>query len=263
MATFKNWAIVFNPAKTGAAERAQKLAGILKALGATGKLLKSGVKTLAGYDAAATVGGDGTLLSCVGAALTAKIPLVGVNAGHLGYLTGVTAGSIEADFTQILAGKWRPVERMVLKATCPDGSAHYALNDVVVKSAEYRMATLKVSVDGEHVTNCNCDGLIFSTPTGSTAYNLSAGGPILHRELQGLVMTPICAHSLTNRSVVFSSKSRVRVEALEGRVLVSIDGRSTQQACLPVEVRQATRRLLTLENPGRGAFETMREKLGW
>jgi NAD+ kinase len=264
---FKNFAIVHNPTKPDTLKVAEKLRGILEKLGAKAKVYKTAPNNFKGHDAAAAIGGDGTLLGCVAAALTSQIPLVGVNMGKLGYLASVDKNHLEASFKKVLKGEYIPTPRMVLKTTFPDGQIYYSLNDLVIKSAEYRLAELKVSADGERVTEYEGDGLIFSTPTGSTAYNLSAGGPILQIKTESIVVTPICAHTLTNRSVVFNSRSRLRVEL--GHTLcavhINVDGRAVAESrsCLPLTVRQATRKLVTLEDPRRGSFETLRAKLGW
>ena len=266
-ALFRNFAIVYNSGKQEAFAVAGRLRAVLKKLGVQSKIYKSPPASFRGHDIAATIGGDGTLLCCVPAALSAQIPLVGVNTGNLGYLTSVDKNQLRESFLKILKGGFSAVPRMVLKATFPTGRAQYALNDLVIKSAEYRMAQLRLSVDGERVTEYGCDGLIFSTPTGSTAYNLSAGGPLLHFKTDAIVVTPICAHSLTNRSLVFNSRSKLKVGIGDSPcgIHINADGRTVCEGSdfLPLQIRQATRKLVTLEDPKRGSFETLREKLGW
>jgi len=174
---------------------------------------------------------------------------------------------MEESFKDILAGKYTTLPRSILELQLPDGTRHLALNDVVVKSAEYRLADLRVSVDDELVTEYPCDGLIFSTPTGATAYNLSAGGPLVHLKVDGIVMTPICAHTLTERSFVFSGKSVLKIEhgKRHNAVHINADGKTIceGQQHLPILVREAAEKLMTLENPKNGQFEVLRRKLGW
>lgn len=264
---YKNFAIIYNPAKPHTQAVAERLEGILQKLGAKAAIYTTPLEDLGNHDAAASVGGDGTLLGCVPAALSSQIPLIGVNMGRLGYLTTIGKDELKECFMRILSGEYMASPRMVLKVTMSDGSVYYALNDLVIKSAEYRLADLEVSVDDELVTEYDCDGLIFATPTGSTAYNLSAGGPIVHLRAEGIVMSPICAHTLTNRSVIFNSHSRLGVNfgATPCQVHINVDGRAVAESreCLPLQVRQATRKLMILEDPRRGPFETLRQKLGW
>jgi len=261
----KKWAIVYNPTKTGTKAVATHLAKILKAEGVKSEVMEGPVKSLKGYDIGASVGGDGTLLGLVEAALAAKVPLVGVNMGKLGYLACVAKENLERDTKRILSGEFLPLERCIIEATFPDGAKHHALNDVVIKSADFRLAELKVRVDDEFVTEYSCDGLIFATATGSTAYNLSAGGPILHQGAKGVVMTPICAHTLTNRSVLFDPASVLTVEGGQTNVHINIDGRATAmgRSCMPIKIQACTHSLVTLEDPKRGHFATLRQKLNW
>jgi len=264
---YKNFAIIYNSGKDGAQAIAESLMEILKKLGARAQIYQNIPATLSGHDIISTIGGDGTLLKCVPAALTGQIPVVGVNIGKLGYLTSIDKSSLQESLPKIAYGEFTATPRMVLKAVFPDGSTQYALNDIVIKSAEYRLAELKLLADGQFATQYDCDGLIFSTPTGSTAYNLSAGGPLVHFKTDAIVVTPICAHSLTNRSLVFNSRSTLRVEPGDKprAIHVNVDGRPVAESrdCLPIQIRQATRKLMILEDSSRTPFDTLREKLGW
>lgn len=264
---YTHWAIVYNATKPSALETAQRLQTALKHFGAAGEIFDGPPANFARVDAVATIGGDGTILGCVPAALQAGVPVVGVNLGKLGYLASVDRNSLEESFEKIVKGEFREVERSILQLELYDGQQHLALNDIVIKSSEYRLAEMKVTVDGEFVSEYHGDGLIFATPTGATAYNLSAGGPIMHLSTEGIVMTPICPHTLTARSVVFGCDSVLRVEP--GRrhagVHITVDGRNAFEgsSLKPIAITQSKEKLITLENPKNGQFEILRKKLGW
>ncbi len=265
----KNWAVVFNPDKPNAEALANEVAQTIRRLGGVAQIHSNKkAPTCTGIDAIATVGGDGTLLGCVEGAVGAGIPIVGINIGKLGYLTRINPDKIDKAFAAIFAGNYRTMERELINVTLKNGEVHYALNDVVIKSADFRLAELSISVDGEAVASYNCDGLILATPTGSTAYNLSAGGPILHQSIEGLVLTPICPHSLRSRSVVFNSHSQIEVAPSpeRSRVHINVDGRAVADGedVLPIRVREANRKLVTIEDPEDcGTFSVLKEKMGW
>ena len=165
------------------------------------------------------LGGDGTLLSmadCIGEA-GSQIPILGVNFGSLGFLTEVTLPELYSSLATVLDGGAHTEERMMLDAKTVRGGKLFArqlaLNDVVItKAARSRMIDLSVSVGDEFVTRVKADGLIIATPTGSTAYNLAAGGPIVRPTLDALILTPIAPHTLTNRPVVIPATSTIRVQ---------------------------------------------------
>src|ERR1700731_274966 len=174
-----------------------------------------------GVDMVLVLGGDGTLLSmadCIGDA-SSGIPILGVNFGSLGFLTEITLPELYPSLEAALDGRAHVESRMMLRSTTErDGrtlAQLIALNDAVItKTARSRMIDLSVSVGDEFVTRVKADGLIIATPTGSTAYNLAAGGPIVHPNVDALVVTPIAPHTLTNRPIVIPSSSAVRVQPL-------------------------------------------------
>jgi NAD+ kinase len=227
-------------------------------------------------DIVVVLGGDGTLLSmadCIGAAGTG-IPILGINFGSLGFLTEVTLPELYPSLDAALTGRAPIEERMMLQATTIRGEAafadHIALNDVVVtKGARSRMIDLSVSVGGEFITRVKADGLIVATPTGSTAYNLAAGGPIVQPTLDALLLTPIAPHTLTNRPIVIPASSPVRVqpniEDEREELFVTFDG----QAGFPLqrgdEIRicRAERTLRLIRPSTRSYFDVLREKLKW
>jgi NAD+ kinase len=221
------------------------------------------------------LGGDGTLLSmanCIGVAGSA-IPILGVNFGSLGFLTEVTLPELYPSLEAALAGVARVEERMMLRAAAFRSDTlladHVALNDVVItKGARSRMIDLSVWVGDEFVTRVKADGLIVATPTGSTAYNLSAGGPIVQPTLDALLLTPIAPHTLTNRPIVIPASSPVRVRPhLEERaeVFVTFDGQEgfQVQAEDEVRIRRADRPMRLIRPSTRSYFEVLRQKLKW
>jgi NAD+ kinase len=226
-------------------------------------------------DLVLVLGGDGTLLGMadrIGEA-ESSIPILGVNFGSLGFLTEVTLPELYPSLEAALTGAVRVEERMMLRASMfRSGEAfavHIALNDVVVtKGARSRMIDLSVWVGDEFVTRVKADGLIVATPTGSTAYNLSAGGPIVQPTLDALLLTPIAPHTLTNRPIVIPAASPVRVQPhLEERaeVFVTFDGQDgfQVQGEDEIRIRRADRPMRLIRPSTRSYFEVLREKLKW
>ena len=226
-------------------------------------------------DLIVVLGGDGTLLSVAGciAAGDADVPILGVNFGSLGFLTEATLPELYPSLEAALSGRARVEARMMLRATTLRGGTalpeQLALNDVVItKSARARMTDLSVSVGEEFVTRVKADGLIVATPTGSTAYNLSAGGPIVQPVVDAIVLTPIAPHMLTNRPIVIPSSSLVRVQPLmteRDELYVTFDGQAGYQLRAGDEVRIqcAERRVRLLRPSTRSYFEILRQKLKW
>jgi NAD+ kinase len=221
------------------------------------------------------LGGDGTLLSvadCVGAA-GLDVPILGVNFGSLGFLTEATLPELYPSLEAALTGRTRVEERLMLRATTLRGGVelpeHMALNDVVItKAARARMTDLSVSVGDEFVTRVKADGLIVATPTGSTAYNLAAGGPIVQPVVDAIVLTPIAPHMLTNRPIVIPAASLVRVQPMmaeRDELYVTFDGQAGYQleAGDEVRIRCAERRVRLLRHSTRSYFEVLRQKLKW
>jgi NAD+ kinase len=226
-------------------------------------------------DLVVVLGGDGTLLSIADAigAAGASTPMLGVNFGSLGFLTEVTLPELYPSLDAALRGAAHVEERMMLRSTTlRDGTSfaeHIALNDVVLtKGARSRMIDLSVSVGDEFVTRVKADGLIVATPTGSTAYNLAAGGPIVQPNMDALILTPIAPHTLTNRPIVIPAASPVRVQPLfENRdeVFVTFDGQAgfELQAGDDIRICRAERTLRLIRPSTRSYFEVLREKLKW
>lgn len=226
-------------------------------------------------DIVLVLGGDGTLLGmadCIGEA-GAHIPMLGVNFGSLGFLTEVTLPELYPALEAALAGRGYIEERVMLQSTVLRAGGtmarRIAVNDAVVtKAARSRMVDLSVWVDDDFVTRVKADGLIVATPTGSTAYNLAAGGPIVQPNVEALVLTPIAPHTLTNRPVVVPATCTVRVQpTMDGRdeVYVTFDGQVAYQleAGDEILVRRADVRLRLLRPTTRSYYQVLRTKLKW
>lgn len=226
-------------------------------------------------DLVVVLGGDGTLLSMadrIGAA-GSRVPILGVNFGSLGFLTEVTLDELYPALESAVAGRAPIEERMMLRTTTlrADGSVpeYVALNDVVItKAARSRMIDLSVSIGDEFVTRVKADGLIVATPTGSTAYNLAAGGPIVQPTLDALLLTPIAPHTLTNRPIVVPASSPVRVQPhIDERdeLYVTFDGQAGFQLQAGDEIRicRADRPLRLIRPSTRSYFAVLRQKLKW
>jgi NAD+ kinase len=217
-------------------------------------------------------GGDGTLLSAARLVGERDIPLLGVNLGGLGFITEIAWDEIHKGILEkIVSGKCRYEERIMLSAHVHRKKRkiekHTALNDIVInKSALARMVELDVYVNKKYATAFRADGLIISTPTGSTAHSLSAGGPILYPTLESFVMTPICPHSLTNRSIVLPDEFILDVTIKSGKdIYLTLDG----QVGFPLKIKDTVRikkagfktKILTLYD--RDYFQILRKKLKW
>ena len=219
---------------------------------------------LAGTDCLVVLGGDGTFLRAARALASVDVPVLGVNSGRVGFLSKVDAEAMDAALADLLAARYTLEARMMLGASF-DGETHVALNDAaIVRGAQVRLVTLEVAVDESHLATWLADGVVVATPTGSTAYSFSAGGPILDPTSRNLVVTPIAAYLAAIRSIVVGPSHRVVVRVLEGRdCLLSIDGREDHPLEIGsvVEVRALERPLRLVEPAGAVPFwELLRRK---
>ncbi len=225
-------------------------------------------------DALLTFGGDGTLLR--GARLLGgrETPILGVNFGRLGFLTTATRDGLDDALECLVAGRYVTERRQVLQAAIngPDDtrrSVQMAVNDVAVhKGGVARVMRVNVFINGENVGPYSADGIIVATPTGSTAYSLSAGGPIVVPGVEAMVVTPIAAHTLAVRPLVVPATYRIVIEPMEGwadDLLVSFDGQTgtTLAPGESVDVRRADHRVCLIRLGGEGFFARMRQKLHW
>jgi NAD+ kinase len=218
------------------------------------------------------LGGDGTLLSIASLVERPEVPILGVNLGGLGFITEVAADEMESILGKTLVGDYAVEKRMTLQISVHGKKGapkkFRVLNDgVITKGARSRIIDLETYVDKEYLCTYRADGLIISTPTGSTAYSLAAGGPILYPTLGAIVLTPICPHTLTHRPIVVSDKSAIRVtlRSAGDTVFLSPDG---QQGVLlnngdVVEARDYGVPVSLIKAPSRGYFEVLRTKLKW
>jgi NAD+ kinase len=224
-------------------------------------------------DLIVALGGDGTLLSVARASGTREVPILGVNLGRLGFLTEVNIDELFPALDKLLAGEYEVVRRMRLEVIAlRDGEEvgrFQALNDAVItKTALSRMIDLGARADGEEVTTYHADGLVIATPTGSTAYSLSAGGPLLVPGLEAIVLTPICPHSLTQRPLVVPQSTVIDISvhvAGGGAVALTIDGQAGLELLDgdTVSLRRSEHPVTTIASPFRNRFQILHEKLRW
>jgi len=223
-------------------------------------------------DLLVVLGGDGTILNVVGQLGDLIKPVFGINVGSLGFLTCSNSSASEEAVECIAAGKMVFSDRTLLEVTAQitgkESSTMTGLNDAVLSRGEVsRLVRLKTRVNGEPLTEFNADGLIVATPTGSTAYSLSAGGPILAPESGSFVITPICPHVLTNRSIIVDDSTVIEIEVTEREypVFLTVDGRDPLhiEAGSTVAIRKSHRVLPLASLPGVSFFGVVRQKLKW
>ena len=228
-------------------------------------------------DTIVVMGGDGTLIGMAGRIAHAglDVPIVGVNFGSLGFLTEITLQELYPILEAVLAGRASIDERMMLQAQAVRSGKvitdRLVLNDVVItRAAMSRIIELSVAVNGQRVMQVRADGLIVATPTGSTAYNLAAGGPIAHPSVDAILLTPIAPHMLTNRPLVIPGASNIDVspnldDGSRDEAIVTYDGQSGHplEADDVVRIRKAARPLRLVRAPTRTYFEVLKQKLKW
>ena len=270
MKQIKRLALVYNRSKSGAKELADELAKLASAHGGVVTSLTGDYPLpedfLTGQDACAVLGGDGTLLGVVQESIRRQVPVFGINQGKLGFLAIFSPEDIRNNLESILDGNYEINDRLLLECQTADKATHYALNDVVIKTKSMsKLVTLRVSLNGELVNCYDCDGLIFTTPTGSTAYNLSANGPIIHPDAHAIAMTPICPHTLSNRSLIFSGDVVLQTDIAPGQeACVSTDGRLCETGTqFPLKICTSDITLPLLQPMGHSYFHILRSKLEW
>lgn len=272
MSPFRKLAFVINRQKNGAAKLGRELMDIARAAGIT-RIKSAPARHIPpgffkGYDACCVIGGDGTLLGAVREATRSSIPIIGVNQGSLGYLTTFSPEEARAHFSELIQGNYLLANRALLDCQTGSHRRDLALNDVLIKAeVNSQLVRLEVHADGELVTDYLCDGLVFSTPTGSTAYNLSAGGPIINPASRVIAMTPICPHTLSNRTIIFPDSVRLKVfnRTSDSRLLVAMDGQRNRVVTegSPIVVMTAKRQLTLVQQTDYSHFGVMRAKLKW
>jgi NAD+ kinase len=283
--TFQKIAIIGKPGATGIAESLTQLAAFLEDAGiavlfeaeTARNMNHQGAPGLTPdeigqqADAAIVVGGDGTMLGIARQLAPYKVPLIGINQGRLGFMTDIPTERMLPLLGEMLAGHLESEQRSLLEgAVLRDGAIIFrglAFNDVVVaRGAGSGMVELRVTVDGHFMYNQRSDGLIVSTPTGSTAYALSAGGPLLHPSLGGIVLVPIAPHALSNRPIVLPDSGEIRIEVIAGRdCSVNFDMQSlaslAHHDC--ILIRRSAHSATFLHPRGWSYYDTLREKLHW
>jgi len=223
-------------------------------------------------DLCVVLGGDGTLLAAARMMGERQIPILAINHGALGFLTEVTLPEMYTALDRVMGGDFVTDRRMMMQVSIERGNAvvasYQALNDVVInKGTLSRIIELEARVNGQYVSSFRSDGLILSTPTGSTAYNLSAGGPIVYPSMMAIIMTPICSHTLTNRPIVLPPDVRIELalRSTQDEVHVTVDG----QVGLKLEsedrviAEKSDRVVELIVPPGKAYFDVLRGKLKW
>lgn len=217
-----------------------------------------------------SLGGDGTFLKAAGRVGAKQIPIIGVNMGRLGFLANVTPDEIRATLDEVFEGQPEMEERAVIQLEADGGPLEgcpYALNDIaILKRDNAAMISIRASVNGEYLVTYLADGLVISTPTGSTAYSLSIGGPIIVPQSGILSVTPVAPHSLNIRPIVISDDSEIRleVESRSHNFLAAVDGRSEKlREGVTLTIRKAPHKVRIVKRSGQRFFSTLREKLMW
>ena len=281
----KTIALIVRPNTAGIAEPVERVVGFLRGSGYQVVLEADTAAHLGmphmpamsvediGHSACAAVvmGGDGTMLAIARKLAPYDVPLIGINQGRLGFMTDIPIERMIPVLAEILSGKARAEKRTLLEGRVVRGAeviaCGLAVNDVVVaRGAGAGMVELKVSVDGHFMYNQRSDGLIISTPTGSTAYALSAGGPLLHPSLSGTVLVPIAPHALSNRPIVVPDSSEIVVEIVAGRdVSVNFDMQTFASLLHgdQIVISRSPNHITFLHPQGWSYYDTLREKLHW
>jgi NAD+ kinase len=224
-----------------------------------------------GNDLLVSLGGDGTLLTAAQAVEKHQIPILGINLGGLGFLTQLTAKDIESGLNRIKRGKFQIERRLALEVrkTLPRQSKIlYALNDAVLHKGEVaHLISFEIWVGKEFICSFTADGLIVSTPTGSTAYSLAAGGPIIHPQMEALIVTPICPQTMATRPIIFSADEKIiiKLTRVRSRSQVMVDG----QTGFPlsrgdrIEIKRARHKVTLIRFPEASFYGILRQKLHW
>lgn len=222
-------------------------------------------------DALVVLGGDGTFLTGAREAMHHSIPLLGINLGSLGFMTEVALDELDVALDQLAMGNFVVEERILLDLETGQGKKkrnEVALNEVVFsRQSVAKMVELSVSINNQYVTHFRADGLIISTPTGSTAYALSSGGPILYPTMDAIVVCPISPHTLSNRPVVIPGDGVIKITIMKGQkdVSATLDGhiRVGLSPKDSITLRRSGKSVSIIRTPGRTHFDTLRNKLGW
>ncbi len=250
-----------------AGDRARIIANCFRRSAASGS-----VDVLKEADFAVVFGGDGTILSAARELSETDVPVIGVNVGKLGFLAEFSAEEIKQLFDRITTDKSLIEKRMMLRCGIESNGGEKfgstAINDVVIAAgAPFNMIELKMTVQDQALASCTGDGIIISTPTGSTAYNLSAGGPILSADLSAIVITPLCPHSLSFRPIVINADSIVEIQPIRVNkgTTINLDGQVSHKLQIGdvVKIQRHPGSFLVVNNPMRTQWDTLAGKLNW
>lgn len=215
-------------------------------------------------DIVVAIGGDGTVLRAARVALGNDVPLIGVNVGRKGFLADVEPSTLAQALDTLASGTWRESPRMTVQARLDNGTSVVGINDVVVeKSGGHSLISIEVSIDGEQFIDYHADGLVFATPTGSTAYNLSAGGPLVDPEVEALILSPVAPHSLFSKSIVLHPDAEIECRIVADRpASVSVDGRDLgiAEEGETITISRGSRQVRFIEVSGRSFVTTVKEK---
>lgn len=264
--------ILYNSRKLGAEACLDELCPFVGGRAETEVRPLSGEPINAGAELAIVLGGDGSILKAARMLEGREIPVVGINLGKLGYLAEFTAKEFCDRFDAIAAGEMPVSRRMMLEVACERKDSpprrHRALNDVLVAGGEaHRIVGIEALVDGEDVTTYYGDGVVVSTPTGSTAYCMAAGGPILMPALEAMVLVPVCPHSLTHQPIVLRPDSEVVLAPtdLQEEAVCVVDGQEIvkMKAGDTVRISRSGTSFLLVQNGSRASFDTLSKKLHW
>lgn len=221
-------------------------------------------------DFALSIGGDGTFLTTASAIADKNIPILGINSGHLGFLADVQICDVDAILDRLLRGDYSIEQRSLLQVTPGEGGhilANNALNEVaVMKQSLSSMITVETSLNGEHLNSYEADGLVIATATGSTAYNLSVGGPLMVPQAKGILLSPIAGHSLTVRPLVIPDNWMIdlKIKSRNGNYLVSVDGRSQVMAdTVTLHIERAPYTIKVVQVGNNSFLNSLKTKLGW
>jgi NAD+ kinase len=212
------------------------------------------------------MGGDGTLLRAARYIREKEIPLIGINLGSLGFLTEIVVDELYPTLEKILEGNYNIEKRTVLKATLTKSQTFFALNDIVLHMGKSgRILGIEIAVDGKPLTQFSSDGLIASTPTGSTAYSLAAGGPILQPGVEALVLTPICPHTLGLRPMVFPPRETLSIKLIKGEGIFVSDGQIAIDAKegFQFTITRADYKIKLVKATRKDFYTILRKKLNW
>ncbi len=254
------FALIANPKKPISKSMIAQVSSWLKERGITVLDEKDALSA----DIVLAMGGDGTFLKAARIVANRGIPILGINLGSFGFLTDITSDGVFSALEHVLRSEYKIEERITLTVMIADEKL-FALNDVVISTDEVgRMIGLIVSVNDDYLSDISSDGLITSSPTGSTAYSLSSGGPIVYPLLDAIILTPICAHTLSMRPLILPSDSKITIVPTDGNSIVCCDGqiKLPVKNDIPLEIKKGENNVRLIKI-GTSFFDILRRKLGW